>query len=177
MELKFDPPNHQLPIGKSNSNSLEVATVIVDKLFTETLKDKDFDRRLTVFLATRLDDLANEDKDVQKSFLNLPRRWPGSKTKTAAMGSTGGGGRGKIPVNSCLFTVTTKTPGLTVYWSGAYYISTANVFGGLSTPTHAPLTSGNYIFGADGLQYGNTVQWNHRVVSLPGTATSHQLKY
>ncbi len=82
-----------------------------------------------------------------------------------------GGGRTTTP--GCQFTVTTNSPGLRVFWSGAYWIS-QNYFSHPTTPTSSVLQSGTFVFGVDGGAYGNAIQWDQNaVVSLPGQPTVH----
>src|SRR3546814_13319664 len=58
--------------------------------------------------------------------------------------------RGKyIQTPGCNFTVTTNSPGLRVFWSGAYWIS-PRYFGHPTSPTLSVLQSGTYIFGVAG---------------------------
>jgi hypothetical protein len=72
-------------------------------------------------------------------------------------------------VSGCLFSVHTKSPSLSAYWSGAYLISSNN-FGAPTTPVKGVLQAGTYVFGVDGGAYGNVVQWDlNKVCTLPGT--------
>ena len=78
-----------------------------------------------------------------------------------------------IGVTGCIFSVSTNTHGLRVFWSGAYYIS-ANYFGHPTSPTTTVLQSGTYVFGVDGGAYGNVVQWDKKAIcSLPGKSSVH----
>ena len=82
---------------------------------------------------------------------------------------------GAVPKSTpgCLFTVTSNSPGLRVFWSGAYYI-TSHYFGAPTSPATSVLQSGTYIFGVDGGAYGSTVQWDKNAVcSLPGQPYVH----
>lgn len=107
------------------------------------------------FLAARI--AASEDSTWLKSPLRLARR------------------RGEQPVTTpgCTFTVTTNSPGLWVFWSGAYFIA-ANYFGHPTTPTIGVLQAGRYVFGVDGGAYGSAVQWDgNALVTLPGAPQVH----
>lgn len=72
-------------------------------------------------------------------------------------------------VSGCLFSVHTKSPSLSAYWSGAYFIS-SNYHGAPTTPVAAVLQAGTYVFGVNGGGYGSVVQWDlSKVCTLPGT--------
>jgi hypothetical protein len=72
-------------------------------------------------------------------------------------------------VAGCLFSVHTKSPGLSAYWSGAYLIS-SNYHGAPTTPATGVLQAGTYVFGVNGGAYGNPIQWDlNKVCTLPGT--------
>jgi hypothetical protein len=72
-------------------------------------------------------------------------------------------------VAGCLFSVRTKSPGLSAYWSGAYFIS-SNFHGAPTTPATGVLQAGTYVFGVNGGAYGNPMQWDlNKVCTLPGT--------
>ncbi|UFX42107.1 hypothetical protein HAP47_0022870 [Bradyrhizobium sp. 41S5] len=74
-------------------------------------------------------------------------------------------------VAGCIFSVHTKSPGLSAYWSGAYLIS-SNYHGAPTTPARGVLQAGTYVFGVSGGAYGNTVQWDqNKVCTLPGTSS------
>jgi hypothetical protein len=77
-------------------------------------------------------------------------------------------------VSGCRFSVHTNSPGLSAYWSGAYYISPNNL-GGPTTPAVGVIQAGTYVFGINGGAYGNkTVQWDtNKVCSLPGVPSVH----
>lgn len=82
-------------------------------------------------------------------------------------------GGARVITPGCNFSITTDSPGLRVFWSGAYRIS-QNYFGHPTTPTASVLQSGTYVFGVDGGAYGNTIQWDtSAVVSLPGLPQAH----
>ena len=82
-----------------------------------------------------------------------------------------GGSRSQVP--GCLFSVTTNTPSLSVYWSGAYYI-TPNFFGHPTSPVTGVLQAGTYVFGVGGGAYRNLAQWDtNAVCSLPGAPAAH----
>ena len=90
-------------------------------------------------------------------YVNIPPRIGGAPTSTPG----------------CLFTVTSNSPGLRVFWSGAYYLK-AHYFGSPTSPTTGILQSGTYVFGVDGGVYGNIVQWDENAVcSLPGVPYVH----
>ena len=75
-------------------------------------------------------------------------------------------------ITGCQFTVNTKTSGLRVFWSGAYYIA-PSYFGAPTTPTVGTLQSGTYVFGVDGGAY-MSLQWDKAAVcSLPGQPSVH----
>lgn len=91
------------------------------------------------------------------SFLHIPQRPRGPVIATPG----------------CRFTVTTDSPGLRVFWSGAYWV-TSNYFGHPTTPTDGVLQAGTYVFGVDGGAYGNEIQWDfNAVVALPGRPHMH----
>lgn len=82
-----------------------------------------------------------------------------------------GGPRTNVP--GCHFSVHTNSPGLSTYWSGAYYIS-PNYHGAPTTPAKGVLQAGTYVFGINGGAYGSTVQWDtNAVCTLPGTPSVH----
>lgn len=114
-----------------------------------------FFRRAGSFLANRIAAVA--DVSWAMTFLRLPRRQGGSPIQTPG----------------CNFAVSTNTPNLSVYWSGAYYIA-PNYFAHPTTPVGNILQSGVYVFGVDGGPYGNNVQWGtNAVVTLPGAPHVH----
>ena len=77
----------------------------------------------------------------------------------------------------CNFTVTTDTPGLRVFWSGAHYIS-PSYFGHPTSPISRVLQSATYVFGVDGDRFGSNIQWDRNaVITLPGNQTSVHLNY
>jgi len=82
-------------------------------------------------------------------------------------------GGASAQVVGCRFSVTTNSPGLSAYWSGAYYIS-PNYFGAPTSPTVGVLQAGTYVFGINGGAYGNNVQWDtNAVCTLPGSPNVH----
>jgi hypothetical protein len=78
----------------------------------------------------------------------------------------------RVSTPGCLFTVSTNSSGLRVFWSGVYRIS-ANYFNHPTTPTNSVLQSGTYVFGVDGGAYGSQIQWDNAVVTLPGNPHAH----
>jgi hypothetical protein len=120
-----------------------------------------FVRGATVFLATRIAALRGEQPVAERwfggTFVMLPRRISGPRIATPG----------------CNFAVSTNSPGLRVFWSGAYRIS-PTFFGHPTTPTVGVLQSGTYVFGVDGGAYGKTVSWDtSAVISLPGSPHVH----
>ena len=120
-----------------------------------------FSRNAIVFLATRIAALRDEQPVTGRwfggTFALLPQRVGGPRVSTPG----------------CNFAVSTNSPGLRVFWSGAYRIS-PNYFSHPTTPTVGVLQSGTYVFGVDGGAYGNTVQWDtSAVISLPGSPYVH----
>lgn len=78
-----------------------------------------------------------------------------------------------VAMPGCHFYVHTNSPGLTAYWSGAYYIS-SNYLGAPTTPAVGVLQAGTYVFGVAGGAYRNTLQWDmNAVCTLPGTSSVH----
>ena len=79
----------------------------------------------------------------------------------------------RVAVPGCHFNVHTNSPGLTAYWSGAYYIS-SNYLGAPTTPAVGVLQAGTYVFGVAGGAYGSVVQWDmNGVCTLPGAPSVH----
>lgn len=121
-----------------------------------------FQRLAGEFLAVRTARLRilNEEQFSSRSlpFLNVFRRVRGPR----------------ISSPGCIFTVTTNSPGLRVWWSGGYVIS-ATFFGHPTSPTSSILQAGNYIFGVDGGAYGTVNKnWDTSgMVTLPGTPYYH----
>ncbi|SRR5579864_4980691 len=123
-----------------------------------------FVRRATEFVATRIAavrSLRNRGGEQTAwhglSFLNFRQLLNGRQVTTPG----------------CIFTVSSNSSGLRVFWSGAYYV-TPNYFGHPTSPTAGVLQSGTYIFGIDGGAYGNNIQWDlSSVVSLPGSPHVH----
>jgi hypothetical protein len=77
------------------------------------------------------------------------------------------GGR-STSVPGCTFSVSSRSPGLRVFWSGAYFIS-PNYFSQPTSPATSVLQAGTYVFGVDGGAYGNQIQWDlNAVCTLPG---------
>ncbi len=86
-----------------------------------------------------------------------------------------GGSPASIP--GCAFDVMTNSPGLRVFWSGAYRIS-PRYFAAPTTPASSVLQSGTYVFGVDGGAYGSTIRWDHNaVITLPGPQAAVRLNY
>lgn len=108
------------------------------------------------------------------------RRWAGRDDDREAAAPSGGVltiaqhvGGAPASVPGCSFSVSSNTSNLSVYWSGAYYIS-SNYFGHPTSPATATLQSGTYVFGVNGGAYGNTIQWDTQAVcSLPGASSVH----
>lgn len=119
-----------------------------------------FTERATDFLATRIAGVRALGRTVGKPappLLTVPLRSGGSKVATPG----------------CVFVVSANSPGLRVFWSGAYRIS-PNYFSHPTTPTTSVLQSGTYIFGVDGGAYGSVIQWDtSAVISLPGVPQTH----
>jgi hypothetical protein len=121
-----------------------------------------FQRLASEFLALRIARLRTLDEERSNLrnlfFVNVFRRVRGAR----------------IASPGCVFTVTTNSPGLRVWWSGGYIIS-PNFFGHPTSPTSSILQSGNYVFGVDGGAYGTTgKQWDTSgMVTLPGTPSYH----
>lgn len=92
---------------------------------------------------------------------------PGEPPPELSMPKFIGGPRTKV--SGCLFSVHTKSPGLSAYWSGAYRIS-SNYHGAPTTPVKGVLQAATYVFGVNGGAYGSVVQWDlNKVCTLPGT--------
>jgi hypothetical protein len=73
----------------------------------------------------------------------------------------------------CQFVVSTNNHGLTVYWSGAYFIA-PNFFGHPTSPAVSVLQAGTYVFGVAGGAYSAGVHWDHNAVcTLPGQPVVH----
>lgn len=120
-----------------------------------------FSKRAVEFLATRIAAIRNRD--------SVGARWFGGTF--AVLPQRRGGPRVSTP--GCNFAVSTNSPGLRVFWSGAYRIS-PNYFSHPTTPTVGLLQAGTYVFGVDGGAYGNVVQWDiSAVTSLPGHPHTH----
>ena len=123
-----------------------------------------FLRQATDFLATRISAIraftgrgSEAPPPLGMNFLNILQRFGGPR----------------ITAPGCSFSVSSNSPGLRVFWSGAYYIS-PNYFGHPTTPTVSVLQSGIYVFGVDGGAYGSTVQWDTTAIcSLPGKPSVH----
>lgn len=119
-----------------------------------------FALRATHFLATRIATIRAFNSLKQRSapnLLNVPQKLGGVSVVTPG----------------CHFSVSSNSPGLRVFWSGAYRIS-SNYFSHPTTPATSVLQSGTYVFGVDGGAYGNDIQWDERaVVSLPGIPQIH----
>lgn len=117
---------------------------------------KTFVARASEFLASRF-----------AGYRMLAGGSPGAPPPELSMPKFIGGPRTKVV--GCLFSVHTKSPGLSAYWSGAYLIS-SNYHGAPTTPAKGVLQAGVYIFGVNGGAYGSIVQWDrNKVCTLPGT--------
>ncbi|MGO9232684.1 MAG: hypothetical protein ACLP4V_00790 [Methylocella sp.] len=118
--------------------------------------------RATDFLATRISAL--------RAFRGGEDRTPPGISTLHILQRSGGP---RISAPGCLFSVSANSPGLRVFWSGAYYVS-PNYFGHPTTPTAGVLQSGTYIFGVDGGAYGNSIQWDFTATcALPGKPSVH----
>lgn len=116
-----------------------------------------FSEKASEFLAARIAGLRELDMELTPPpSLSVLRRRGGNN----------------ITAPGCLFTVTTNNLGLRVFWSGAYYIN-GNYFGHPTFPVRSVLQAGTYVFGVDGGAYGNTIQWDHRKCTLPGSPSVH----
>ncbi len=125
-------------------------------LIPREVAEGQFRRRLTTFLSVRIDAEPEGRPTWPSLLMRLPRR------------------RGARPtaVPGCTFVVTTNSPGLRVFWSGAYFL-TSNYFSAPTSPACSTLQSGTYLFGVDGGAY-RTVTWDTAAqVSLPGTPSVH----
>jgi hypothetical protein len=121
-----------------------------------------FLRRATDFLAVRIAAVRDFDDD---------RRRGGPSRATLNILQRPGGARISVP--GCLFSVSTNSEGLRVFWSGGYYIS-GNYFGHPTTPAKGVLQAGSYVFGVDGGAYGDDVQWDTSALcTLPGEPSVH----
>jgi len=119
-----------------------------------------FVRRATAFLATRIGAIRDVGRNAAfgAAFLHLAQRLRRS-TRVSTLG--------------CHFTVSSNSPGLRVFWSGAYRIS-SNYFSSPTTPVGSILQSGTYVFGVDGGGYGSQIQWDfNAIVTLPGHPGVH----
>jgi hypothetical protein len=117
-----------------------------------------FLRRGAAFLATRL------------SSVGTLRNQAGKDPRLTVYQRVGGP---RISIPGCKFAVSTNSPGLRVFWSGAYRLS-GNYFSHPTTPARGVLQAGTYIFGVDGGAYGNATQWDtSAVVTLPGQPMVH----
>lgn len=117
--------------------------------------------RATDFLATRIAAMmafsSRKQKQSAPYLLNVLQKSGGARVATPG----------------CHFSVSSNSPGLRVFWSGAYRIS-SNYFSHPTTPATSVLQSGTYVFGVDGGAYGNDIQWDESaVVSLPGIPQIH----
>jgi hypothetical protein len=115
--------------------------------------------RATDFLATRI-----------AAVRAFSRREQSTSSLLSLLQQTGGS---RVSTPGCNFSISTNSPGLRVFWSGAYRIS-SNYFSHPTTPITSVLQSGTYVFGVDGGAYGSDIQWDtSAVVSLPGTPQAH----
>jgi hypothetical protein len=82
-------------------------------------------------------------------------------------------GGSRVKACGCPITVTSNTPGLRVFWSGAYFVS-PNYFGHPTSPASGVLQAGAYIFGVDGGAYAGQVQWDTATTcALPDRPSVH----
>ena len=122
-----------------------------------------FASRATTFLATRLAGIRawieggrDPYRTVRWNTVSLPQHRHGPPLQMAG----------------CTFSVSTNTSNLSVYWSGAYYLS-SNFFGHPTSPATSTLLAGTYIFGVAGGTY-SSVQWDtNAACSLPGIPKVH----
>jgi hypothetical protein len=120
-----------------------------------------FAERASVFLATRI--------AAVRTFSNQNQR----QSATSPLNILQKTGGTRVTTPGCNFRISTNSPGLRVFWSGAYRIS-PNYFSHPTTPATSVLQSGTYVFGVDGGAYGNSIQWdNSAVISLPGIPYAH----
>lgn len=114
---------------------------------------------------------------ARESFIQGARRF--LTTRLASARDTGwasallrpqaGSGSHARPTPTCTFTVDTASSGLTVYWSGAYFIA-PYFFDQPTTPAANNLPAGVYVFGVNGGP-GGTLRWDtNAVVALPGSS-------
>lgn len=118
-----------------------------------------FRTRLTSFLATRI--AAGNGGDG-------PAGWPGAHLLRLPWRR--GGAPATVP--GCTFVVTTNSPGLRVFWSGAYFV-TGNYFAHPTSPASSTLQAGTYVFGVDGGPYTKIAWDTAAVVTLPGSPSLH----
>ena len=133
------------------------------ELMNRTEAKYTFERRAKSFLATRIGALKKKRDGIgdplwsNVSVLNIPQRQGGSPINTPG----------------CDFTVTTNSNGLSVFWSGAYFVS-PNPFNHPTSPTASVLQAGTYMFGVNGGAYGDNINWDkNSIVSLPGDPHVH----
>ncbi|MBK8595328.1 MAG: hypothetical protein IPP07_17790 [Holophagales bacterium] len=120
-----------------------------------------FSRRAVAFLANRIAAVAD--------LLRPERAWPHVAPLQLLQRARGP----RITAPGCHFYLSTDSPGLRVFWSGAYYIS-PNYFSHPTTPAVGVLQAGTYVFGVDGGAYGNAIQWDRNaIVGLPGSPHAH----
>lgn len=131
---------------------------------------KSFRKHAVDFLATRIAAVRNLREEKEGGEMN----W-GADPTLNLMQTTGGR---EIATPGCYFRVSTRTPGLRVFWSGAYYLS-PNYFNSPTSPVASILQAGRYLFGVDGGAYSKScnstcIQWDtNAVVSLPGNSSVH----
>lgn len=119
----------------------EAPSTLRTDLVNSTSAEKGFKRGLNRFLSTRL----------------FPAKPPPQRQSTL--------------VGGYQFTVTTRTPGLRIHYSPAYFINQRRVFGLPSTPVSARLQPGRYIFGA---YLPSPGYWSSDEYDVPGTThTAH----
>lgn len=124
----------------------------------------------TAFIDSAINFLATRITAVRNYFEGGPRNNWGQTTSLNLMQKKGGP---QVNTPGCLFTVSTNSIGLRVFWSGAYYIS-SNYFSHPTSPASSVLQTGTYVFGVDGGAYGNVIQWDtNAVISLPGNPYVH----
>ena len=123
-----------------------------------------YKRRVISFLASRIAGLRSireRQANVKNVQLNMQQNLNGPR----------------IPTPGCVFSVTANSPGLRVFWSGAYRLQ-SNYFGHPTSPIQGTLQSGDYVFGVDGGAYGNIIQWDRNaLITLPGNTVSVHLLF
>jgi hypothetical protein len=127
------------------------------------------ERAHMAFIARAVDFLATRIATVR----GAEQAAPSLSTKCTRLNIAQRAGGPRVFTPGCNFTVSSASPGLRVFWSGAYWIS-PNYFNHPTSPISSVLQAGTYIFGVDGGAYGNQIQWDQNaVVTLPGEPSVH----